>query len=293
MQAMNQNWLPPNTLGRTTFLSHIRALAAVSRRQWLIFLRYPTWFLALLVWPTLFPMLYIYSARALAGPDGSGLEIFQQAAQTDNYLGFIVVGTTVWMWQNIVLWNVGLTLYEEQKRGTLESNWLSPAWRFSFLLGSSFVEMVSMLAFLIISGIEFALFFNLDLNGSPLMIALVILAAIPSIYGLGFAFASLVITAKEVNAFVFLVRGMVMIFCGITFPVAILPNWMQSVARYLPQTYIIHAFRSAALNGAGLPELLPDLQAMLGFGLLWVVLGYVLFLRMDRRAHRTGSLGTY
>ncbi len=44
------------------------------------------------------------------------------------------------------------------------------------------------------------------------------LVSIPSIYGLGFAFASIVITAREANAFVFLVRGLVMIFCGITYP---------------------------------------------------------------------------
>ena len=56
-------------------------------------------------------------------------------------------------------------------------------------------------------------------NGNPLLVVLVILASMPSIYGLGMAFASLVITAKEAQNFVFLVRGLVMIFCGITFPV--------------------------------------------------------------------------
>ena len=57
-------------------------------------------------------------------------------------------------------------------------------------------------------------------NGNPLLVLLIILVSIPSIYGLGMAFASLVITAKEAQNFVFLVRGLVMIFCGITFPVS-------------------------------------------------------------------------
>jgi ABC-2 type transport system permease protein len=56
--------------------------------------------------------------------------------------------------------------------------------------------------------------------------------SIPSIYGLGFAFASVVIAAREANAFVFLVRGLVMIFCGITYPIAVPPpGWMQGVAQ--------------------------------------------------------------
>jgi ABC-2 type transport system permease protein len=113
------------------------------------------------------------------------------------------------------------------------------------------------------------------------------------VYGLGFAFASLVITAKEANAFVFLVRGLVMIFCGITFPVALLPAWMQSLAQWLPQTYIIHAMRSATLSDAGLGTISHDLQMMLVFGLAWLAAGYVLFNWMERRARRTGAIGQY
>ncbi len=63
------------------------------------------------------------------------------------------------------------------------------------------------------------MFFGVKFNGSLWLALLVILAAIPSVYGLGFAFASVVITVKEANAFVFLIRGIVMVFCGITYPI--------------------------------------------------------------------------
>ena len=65
------------------------------------------------------------------------------------------------------------------------------------------------------------------------------------------------------------------------------------MAAWLPQTYVIHAMRSAALTGAGLPELLPDLLALLGFGLFWMAAGYAAFVWMERRARRLGSLGQY
>ena len=67
------------------------------------------------------------------------------------YVGYIAVGTMIWMWQNIVLWDVGFSLRNEQMRGTLESNWLSPTWRFSYLLGSSVPQLVSMLMFMVVS----------------------------------------------------------------------------------------------------------------------------------------------
>lgn len=288
-----QTSLSPGSLGQPGILSDVRALAAIVRREWRIFTRYPSWIIGLFIWPLIFPMMYILTARALSGPDGGGLAAFTQATGATDFIGYIVIGTTVWMWQNIVLWDVGFALRNEQIRGTLESNWLSPTWRFSYLLGHTGPQIVSMLSFIAITAFEFSLLFGIRLNGSPWMLLLMMLAAIPAIYGLGFAFASLVITAKEAGAFVFLVRGIVMVFCGITFPISILPDWMQAFAKWLPQTYLIHGMRAAAFSDAGIPELLPDLVPLLLFGTFWLATGYSTFLWMERRARRTGAIGQY
>jgi ABC-2 type transport system permease protein len=238
-------------------------------------------------------MAYILSARALAGPDNSGLALFIARTGISDYLGYIAVGTTIWMWQNVVLWNVGFQLRNEQFRGTLETNWMTPTWRFSFLLGPSIMHMATMLLFMIVSALEFGLIFGVRLNGNPLLVVLVLLVSIPAVYGLGMAFASLVIAVKEAQNFVFLVRGSVMIFCGVTFPVALLPGWMQTVANGLPQTYMMRAFRNAALANASLSDLAPDLLALLGFGAFLLAAGYLLFMRMERRSRRTGAIGQY
>lgn len=271
----------------------LRALWAVISREWTIFRRYPSWIISLIIWPLIFPMAYLLTARALSGPDGSGLALFQQATGISDYIGYIVVGTMIWMWQNVVLWNVGYALRNEQMRGTLESNWLSPTWRFAYLLGSSVPQLISMLLMLLVSALEYALFFGVRFEGSLWLTLLVILASIPSIYGLGFAFASVVITAREANAFVFLLRGIVMIFCGITYPIAMLPEWMQAVTAWLPQTYIIHAVRSAALSNEGLAAIQSDLIALALFGAFWLAVGYGLFNWMERRARQTGAIGQY
>jgi ABC-2 type transport system permease protein len=285
---------PSNTIQRKHgFTAEWQALRAIVRREWTIFRRYPSWVIALFIWPIIFPMAYILSSQALAGPNSGGLLIFQHNAGTTNVVGYIVIGTIIWMWQNIVLWNVGFALREEQLRGTLESNWMSPSWRFSLLLGNSAVQMVVMLIFISVSLVEFTLFYGVRFNGDPLLVILMFLVSIPSIYGLGFAFASVVITAREANAFVFLVRGLVMIFCGITYPIAVLPGWMQSVAQFLPQTYIIYGFREAMLNGADFQTLWPVYQILLVFGAFWLIVGFALFRRMERRARRTGALGQY
>src|SRR5574342_527420 len=145
------------------FFSDLQAFWAVVRREWSIFVRYPSWIIALFIWPVIFPMMYILTARALSGPDGSGLAVFMKTTGAGDFIGYIVIGTTVWMWQNIVLWDVGFSLRNEQLRGTLESNWLSPTWRFSYLLGHTGPQIISMLMFIIVTGLEFVLIFGVKL----------------------------------------------------------------------------------------------------------------------------------
>jgi ABC-2 type transport system permease protein len=89
------------------------------------------------------------------------------------------------------------------------------------------------------------------------------------------------------------VRGIVMIFCGITYPISVLPGWMQGVAKWLPQTYMIHGLRNAILAGADLQALLPDIKTLLLFGAFWITVGYLAFNWMERRARRTGAIGQY
>jgi ABC-2 type transport system permease protein len=227
---------PVNTNAGARLLAELRALWFVTKKEWFYFVRYPTWIINMLIWPIIFPLGYILSARALAGPDLSGLVLFAQRTGIQDYYGYIAIGTMVWMVQNVALWGVGFALRNEQWRGTLETNWMAPSWRFAFLFGPAVVHMVTMLTFLAVASLEFGLLFGVRLSGSPWLVLLMVLLSMPAIYGLAMAFASLIITAKEAHNFVFMVRGLVMIFCGVTFPVSLTPGWMQGVARWLPQT---------------------------------------------------------
>lgn len=281
-------------LAQPTAGSELRAIIAVARKEWRIFRRYPSWIVAFFVWPVLFPIGYIFSARALGGPDESALPAFARVAGTTDYVGFIVIGSVLWMWLNMTLWDFGHQLRSEQLRGTLESNWLAPVPRMALMLGGGLTKLATSLFMLLITVAEFRLLFGVDLlRGDPWLLLLVLGLVILSIYGIGLAFASLVLRFREANAMVFLVRGIFMIFCGMTFPLAVLPSWMQAVAAWLPLTYATHALREIILRGATLAEIMPDVRALALFGLALPVAGYLAFTLVDRRARRTGSLGQY
>jgi len=281
-------------LGQPSLASQLRALLTMARKEWTIFRRYPSWIMSFLIWPFIFPLGAIFTARALSGRDGSSLSAFALLAGTTDYVGFLVVGLAMYMWLNITLWDVGFQLRNEQMRGTLESNWLCPVWRFSIMLGPSLTKMATSTLFLVMAVFEYRLLFGIWVVGGNIgLVLLILLLVIPSIYGIGVAFGSLVIRFQEANTMVFLVRGIFMIFTGTSYPLAILPDWMQRVAAWLPLTYAIRAMRAVSLNGATLRDILPDLQMLALFALVIPLAGYWLFQFTERRARRTGSLGKY
>lgn len=279
---------------RRSVPSELRVLLAIARKEWIIFRRYPSWVLAFLIWPVLYPCGYIFTARALGGPHGAAVAAFRQLTGTSDYLSFIVVGSTMYMWLNITLWDVGLHLRNEQLRGTLESNWLCPISRISFMLGSSLTKLATALVSLAIMVGEFRLIFGADIvRGNPALVLLIVLLVSASIYGIGLAFGSLVLRFREANALVFLVRGIFLVFCGVTYPLQVLPAWMQIVAAALPLTYAIHAIRAVTLSGATFAAIGPDLAALGIYALVWPAVGYAAFVITERRSRRTGSLGQY
>lgn len=291
---MAENRIMHATLTARSFLSEVRILLVMARKEWTIFFRYPSAIIAFLIWPIIFPFGAIFTARALSGPDGSSLPAFAAYAGTADYVAFIVIGLSIYMWINITLWDIGFQLRNEQMRGTLESNWLCPVWRFSILVGPSLSKLAISLFFFTLAVIEYQLFFGINLVGSNLaLVLLIVLLTIPSVYGIGVAFGSLVIRFQEANALVFLVRGIFMIFTGASYPLAVLPDWMQTVAAWLPLTHTIQAIRAVTLNDAGWFEILPELRMLALFAVTILPVAYLLFRFTERRARRTGTLGRY
>jgi ABC-2 type transport system permease protein len=274
--------------------SDVRALLAIALKEWIIFRRYPSWIIGFLIWPVLYPYGFIFAARALGGPHGLAISAFRQHTGTSDYLSFIVVGTTMYMWLNYTLWDVGLHLRNEQLRGTLESNWLCPIPRIAIMLGSSLTKLATALVTLALMVGEFRLILGVNIvRGNPLLVILIVLLVSASIYGIGLAFGSLVLRFREANALVFLVRGLFMVCCGITYPLQVLPPWMQAMAAALPLTYAIHAIRAVTLAGATFTRVEPDLAALGICALVWPALGFAAFAITERQARRTGALGQY
>lgn len=269
----------------------MRAVRAAALREILILFRYPGWVVEVVLWPVLFPAAYIFLARALAGPGDTRAEA-AAALGTPDYVGFILIGTLLWMWVNTTLWTIGGALRQEQLGGTLEANWLSPQPRAAVLVGAAASHALLVLWMVGVATVAFAVVYGLRIR-APFEAACLFLANMPWVYGLGIVFASLVVWAKEANGMVHAVRSVFLVFCGMSFPLAVMPGWMQAIGRALPLTHGIDGIRAAALSGAGWDEIAPELVWLLLWGAGLLALGLLAFRFTDRRMRELGTTGTY
>lgn len=92
---------------------------------------------------------------------------------------------------------------------------------------------------------------------------------------------------------VFLVRGIMTIFCGITYPLAVLPNWMKNISQVIPMTHSINALRAIISSGATIGEINKEIIYLIISGIVLMSLGILSFFYTQKKAKDSGSLGHY
>jgi ABC-2 type transport system permease protein len=127
-----------------------------------------------------------------------------------------------------------------------------------------------------------------------------------SLYSLGFAliafFASLIVFGWSIGLFV---AGLVLRYglgaesfawafifalaplCGVYYPTAILPGWVQMLSALLPASYIFNGMRAVLIDHVVLAD---NLLYALGLNLVWLTAGVAGFLMFHARARERGML---
>lgn len=271
-----------------------RAFMAAIRREWRQVRRYPMLFIALLYWPILLPGIYVLMGRVYSGTDPRAIAAFVERSGVSDIAGFIFVGQAMWLWLSFLLWGPGTALRQEQLRGSLEAVFLTPASRLVVLFGPPLAHVAYTLMSFVIGAVGMRALFGVVLPFDAVMLALLVIAvAIPAMHAIAALFAAAVLRYGEVNSAVHLVRGVLVLAAGVTFPVIMLPDWAQAGAAVLPPTYVVSATRRVLLAGADLGAVAADLAIVLGLTALFGGVALVVYRWTERQARVTGMLGRY
>ncbi len=278
----------------TTLAADLRAFVATVRKELRTVRRYPTQWLGLIFWPVLLPASYVLMGQAFSGSDARSIAAFAERSGTAEVAGFVFVGYAMYMWLSTILWGPGTALRTEQMRGSLEAVFLTPTSRLVALFGPPAAVLPTLVITFVVMGVAMWVLFGVALPLDGVLRSLVVIAlALPAMYAIGTLFAAGVLRFGEIGPIVQLVRGLLVLACGITFPVLMLPGWAQAVAWVLPPTYIVQDIRAVLLRGLGLGDVAGDLAITLGLTATFAALAIVTFRVLERGARRSGMLGRY
>ncbi|GAA0114693.1 ABC transporter permease [Clostridium senegalense] len=274
-------------------MKRFKVIMAMGKKGLIELVRYRDWIIGLIIWPAVFPLIYILNAIVLSGKDGSFAGNFMKITGYSDFKGYILIGSLVYMWVNMTLWSFGSFLRIEQKKGTLESLWICPINKFDIMIGGSVITVIRSFLYIVISILEYKVLYGLEIKGNLLQWIVIFAVILIGVIGIGSILASLVLWLKEANVAVHIVRGIVMVFAGISFPIIVMPKSMQVISKSLSFTFGIEAARSVMLNGNSLIDSGKSLMLCLILGVIYFIIGRLIFWVLERKVREDGSLSRF
>ncbi len=158
-----------------------------------------------------------------------------------------------------------IPLVEQREKGILKRIGATPLARWK-LIGSNVLLrlIVALVDAVFILGIGMAVF-HVELVGNPLVVAGLVILGASSFLALGFMLASFLRTEEQANGVVQIVQMPMMFLSGIFFPFDFLPDFLRTVARFLPLTYLGDSLRQVMVNGTQVAPFEVDVAILVGW----------------------------
>jgi ABC-2 type transport system permease protein len=211
-----------------------------------------------------------------------------------SYLQFAAVGMALSVFVQFGLQRVAAAVRAEQLMGTLESLLTSPTATPTIQVGSVAFDLVYLPLRLVLFLVSLTIAFGLAFEpGGILPAAIVLLAFLPFVWGLGVASAAMMLTFRRGGGLIGIgVVGLGLI-SGAYFPVTLLPGWLEATAAANPIALAIDGMRDALLGGAGWSAVAPALAVLAPLSVVSLALGVTAFRLALRRERRVGTVGQY
>jgi ABC-2 type transport system permease protein len=113
------------------------------------------------------------------------------------------------------------------------------------------------------------LIFNIDLGLSPAAVVLLSILMVLMSSAFGIMLATLVKTQRSAGSIAVLAALFMAPLGGCWWPLFILPNWMQTLAKITPHGWANNGFNKLMLFGAGFGAVVPEMLAVAGFAVLF------------------------
>jgi ABC-2 type transport system permease protein len=217
----------------------------------------------------------------------------QIAGYGGNFISYLLVGSVGWG----LLWGImsanATSLRTEMLSGTLESILLTPTKITTMVLADTisgiFSSLISIVFLLFVGWAFFGV--TAFTSMSIYTIIIFILSAL-MMMGFGMIFGGLTIWIKAIGQTTSLIQGVAMFFCGVYFPITVLPGFLQPVAKFVPFYYPIEGLRRSLLAPQA-SEMMIYIGVILVCAVVFILLGLYTLRKGLAKAKKEGTLAFY
>lgn len=208
-----------------------------------------------------------------------------------DYFAFALVGVAFYDYLTVSFDVFEDNLQEARQNGTLEALLVTETSLATQLAGSC-VYPFALLALRTVVYLAWGIF----LFGFPVTEAnwagavTVLLVSIASFTALGVLSAAHLLLFKRGSPVRWVFLGIAGLVSGMIYPVSVLPDWLQTLARFIPVTWSLEAMRGALLDGASFSDLWLAIRVLLLFAVVLLPLSFAVFSWALRRTKITGTL---
>lgn len=230
------------------------------------------------IWMGLFGKAFNLSSLASAG-GAAGSQMFMQLFGTSDYFSYMAVGII----SMVVLFTTmfgGMSIVFDRRLGFLSKVLSTPVARSSIIFSKVFaavVRCIVQVSIVLLAALALGLSLSQDFN--PLMILLPFAAAVLLAIGLSAMFLAIAVRSRRFEtqmAIANLLNLPLLFASNALFPIALMPDWLQSFAKINPISYATEAIRQSLLMNPDWSVLAGDFLYLGAFATLFGAVGIVL-----------------
>lgn len=205
------------------------------------------------------------------------------------YYSYVILGFAFFEFVQLMVNTLSNVIRDAQTTGVLESILVTPISITTFLGGSLIYPLFKTILKIVIYLLVAVLVFGVSLaSANWLSLIIIVFVGLFSFIGLGALVASITIVTKQnfSSWFTYLLR----LISNLFYPLAILPLFVQDIAKLLPVSVYLDAIRLSLFQGAGPAAISSQIISLGIFAVVLLPLGFGVFYLALKYVKKTGSL---
>jgi len=208
---------------------------------------------------------------------GGRMEKAQIEGEPVRYVDWVLPGI---LGMNVMfssLFGVGYVVVRYRKNGFLKRLRATPLRSIEFVIAQVLSRMllIVVITSFVYAGTRF--FLHTRMDGSHLLLLLVLLAGSISMISMGLMVAARVTSEELAGGMLNMVTWPMMMLSGVWFSLEAASDWIKGLASIFPLTHMLDAARAVMLDGAGLGEIAPELVWLMAMTVAFLVIGAMTF----------------